>query len=104
MYWCWIDIWKWPAMEYFDHFTIWTGFPSFILSCPYLSNCLAKFHHSKHQGSLEYLFDEIEVRDIEQIGHSISEQKWAKKGDILAENVAYPNYWSTLCHTFLLCQ
>ena len=50
------------------------------------------------------MIDEIEVRDIDQIGHSMSEQKWAKKGDILAENVAYPNYWSTLCHTFLLCQ
>ena len=104
MYWCWFGIWKWPVMVNFEGFTIWAGSPASILPCPYLSNYLAKFHHSKHQGSLEYLFDEIEVRYVDQSSQNMSVQKWTRKGDVLTENEACPYYWSTLCHTFLLCQ
>ena len=50
------------------------------------------------------MIDEIEVRNVDQSGQNMPVQKWAKKGDILTENEAYAYYWSTLFHTFLLCQ
>ena len=103
VYWWWLGMWRWPAKVNFDQFTIWAEFPASIPTCPYLNNYLAKFQNSKHQGSLWDYFDEIVMRNVELSGHNMSGE-WIQNGMIFGENVAYPNYWSTLYHSFLFQQ